>query len=1168
MKLKNKNESKTKIAMKKSLLKMSLILGAFLWSTFLNAQADPNFTQVDTENQTVTITNFGNGPIDLDGYWLCLGSGTYRQIGTTNVTIEDGDINLAPNQTVTLGYDQLQIPSGGLGLFTTNSFGSSDPDIFVDFVQWGAGNTQRAAQAVTAGRWDDATDFIQQGSPYFTDNTGGNSTAWNFTEEVEVTEFVAILSGVQENPVVFTAASGMINATLTGNELIVSGSFEGLQGELYTPAAGGDHIHRAIAGRNGGIELQLTAVLSDGDTAGVYNAEDNTFILTDDQVAAINAREFYINIHSSVFTGGELRGQLLPVSDTFYQATLLGSNEVPSINTIASGNMVFELEGDQLTVSGSFDDLSSEIRIDLANGAHIHDGFAGRNGEVLFPLNPTYDEDNQGAIIETVNNTFTLNEDQIAQISENGFYINIHSVNFPAGELRGQILPIAAAALRAELTGFQEVPSISSEASGRAYITYDGGNSFSVGGTFNNLSGDLFTEAAGGIHLHIGSAGINGPIEFVITPDVAADNRNAIIRPSENTFTLNETQLEALLSSGASRRFYINIHSETFQAGELRGQVLPLAQSYFGANLSGQNEIPQPVTSTGIGNIQLELTNDQLVVTGGFSNLSSDFDSSEAVAGGAHLHLGDAASTGGIDIILNTVVDDDLRGGVFLPGQNRFTITEEQRNALLNGDFYVNLHTVDNAAGELRGQLLRDDNAFPIATTITSPANGNINIVDDSSIPYIITWDASTDPNGDLVVYTYQLSTDADFTDILINTNVGTALEYNVENSVVFNAIIDAPVNALLYQRVLASDGSVSTPSIAQTTTLNCIAEGGTISIDIDATNEAGGDTTLIIDEQTASICLDGRADPIVVQRSGNAESLSFLYVVTDDNDVILNITDTNVIDLDAAGNGTCRIWGWSYRGTPDNGAGFIGESIFDLDAQDCSDISDNFVTVIREEALGGTISIDIDATDDANNTTIIDDEQNATILVGDGIPNPIVVQRSGNAESLSFLYVITDDNDVILNITDTNEINLESVAPGTCRIWGWSYRGTPENGAGFIGESIFELDAQDCSDISDDFVTVVRQDELLATDDFQELSIDINVFPNPATNFFQVEAAGTSNALQIDVYDVSGRLVIQNNVDTTNARVDISSLKDGLYLVNVVDTQTGQGSVIRIVKR
>ena len=251
----------------------------------------------------------------------------------------------------------------------------------------------------------------------------------------------------------------------------------------------------------------------------------------------------------------------------------------------------------------------------------------------------------------------------------------------------------------------------------------------------------------------------------------------------------------------------------------------------------------------------------------------------------------------------------------------------------------------------------------------------------------------------------------------------------------------------------------------------------------------------------------------------------------------------------------------------PENGDIFIGDPLQALEDANCSDVSDNFVTVTRTIPEAGTISIDIEATDDAEGTTIIDDEQNATILAGDGIPNPIVVQRAGNEENLSFLYVITDDNNIILNITDTNVIDLEGVEPGTCRIWGWSYRGVPENGDIFIGDPLQALEDADCSDVSDNFVTVVRGD-VLATNDLQGQRIEINVFPNPATNFLQIEAIGTSNDLQIEVYDVSGRLVIQNNIDNTNARVNISSLNSGLYLINVVDNQTGQNTVRRIIKR
>jgi len=65
----------------------------------------------------------------------------------------------------------------GLSLFSTNSFGSSDPAILLDFVQWGAGNQPRSGQAVNAGRWDDATQFIDCPAPYAT-TTGGNVESW------------------------------------------------------------------------------------------------------------------------------------------------------------------------------------------------------------------------------------------------------------------------------------------------------------------------------------------------------------------------------------------------------------------------------------------------------------------------------------------------------------------------------------------------------------------------------------------------------------------------------------------------------------------------------------------------------------------------------------------------------------------------------------------------------------------------------------------------------------------------------------------------------------------------------------------------------------------------------------------------------------------------------
>ncbi len=628
------------------------------------------------------------------------------------------------------------------------------------------------------------------------------------------TDFTATLSGTQENPVALTTAYGEVNATLSGSTLTVTGSFSGLTSDFDATVAGGAHIHKAVAGRNGGVELLLTTTISGDLRSGTYEAIDNTFTLTSDQIAAINAREFYVNIHTVDFPGGELRGQILPSSDTYLQANLSGSNEVPSISTEASGNLVFELEGDVLTASGSFDNLSGEVAVSIAGGAHIHDAVAGRNGGVIFVLDLTLDADNRGAIIEASKNAFTLDAAQKAALLADGNYINVHSTTFMSGELRGQITPISSAVFRSELTGAQQVPAINSTATGRLVLTHDGLGNVTVSGSFNNLLGDLNTAIAGGIHLHSGMAGTNAGVDFVLTPTLSADNRSAVLAPADNTFAFSSAQIETLLKRG----YYVNVHSLEFPSGELRGQVLPIANTYLGTNLLGVNEV-QPISSPAVGNVQFEITGDQLVVTGGFSGLDGDFDAS--VAGGSHLHLADASGNGGVTILLNATVDADLKGGVYNVADNTFTIDASQKASLLSGGVYVNIHTTTNGAGELRGQVLRDDNAFPTATSIASPADdASLTINDDATTPFQVTWDAATDANNDLVVYTFQLATDEAFTNLLVNNKVS-GLSFDTDNAAVNTILEDAGVaigeSIMLYHRVLASDGSVSTASTALT---------------------------------------------------------------------------------------------------------------------------------------------------------------------------------------------------------------------------------------------------------------------------------------------------------------------------------------------------------------
>lgn len=346
-------------------------------------------------------------------------------------------------------------------------------------------------------------------------------------------------------------------------------------------------------------------------------------------------------------------------------------------------------------------------------------------------------------------------------------------------------------------------------------------------------------------------------------------------------------------------------------------------------------------------------------------------------------------------------------------------------------------------------------------------------------------------------------------------------------------------------------------------------ADAGIIGIDVDATNTLNVNGTTSIDSEfQATICVDGRPDPIAVFHDTQTEGLTYSYVITDAvTNIILGITNSNEISLDGAGAGTCQIWGWNYSGL-NGGADFIGGPLQDLRDEDCSDVSDQAITVIREEADGGDVAIDIANTDSAGDTTIIADETNVTIQVNDGIANPIVVQHENpGAENLSYRYVITDaETGLILNVVNSTVIDLEGAGVGVCEIWGWSYRGVPGNGLDQIGEPLSALDDLDCSDISNNAITVNRSETLSIAD--QALEMSISLYPNPAVDFVNITVAQSSQELSVTVYDLLGKRVKVQGSNEGQMRIDVSDLQSGMYLLEVIDTTNNARVVERLMKR
>ncbi|HBQ61445.1 MAG TPA: hypothetical protein DD671_18010, partial [Balneolaceae bacterium] len=55
-------------------------------------------------------------------------------------------------------------------------------------------------------------------------------------------------------------------------------------------------------------------------------------------------------------------------AQTTLEAQLSGSNQVPAITSMANGMVTATLDGNELTVEGSFEGLSSPVATDIAGG--------------------------------------------------------------------------------------------------------------------------------------------------------------------------------------------------------------------------------------------------------------------------------------------------------------------------------------------------------------------------------------------------------------------------------------------------------------------------------------------------------------------------------------------------------------------------------------------------------------------------------------------------------------------------------------------------------------------------------------------------------------------------------------------------------------------------------
>ncbi|HVQ32216.1 MAG TPA: CHRD domain-containing protein [Vicinamibacteria bacterium] len=122
---------------------------------------------------------------------------------------------------------------------------------------------------------------------------------------------------------------------------------------------------------------------------------------------------------------------------TLFHAALSAANEVPARDTGANGAAGFTVDGDRVLYSIEANQIGNITM------SHIHSGAEGVNGPVRVFLfrGPTTGTVN-GRLVEgsftAADVTGISFEELLAEMQAGTAYVNVHTTQFPAGEMRGQ----------------------------------------------------------------------------------------------------------------------------------------------------------------------------------------------------------------------------------------------------------------------------------------------------------------------------------------------------------------------------------------------------------------------------------------------------------------------------------------------------------------------------------------------------------------------------------------------------------------------------------------------------------------------------------------------------------------------------------------------------------
>ncbi len=311
-------------------------------------------------------------------------------------------------------------------------------------------------------------------------------------------------------------------------------------------AATAVELRRGFAMESGPVELAF-----EEDDSGVWSVPADT-ALSRDMLDALARGELYLLVVTADHPGGAVRGQLLMDGVAVAFFPLSGAQEVPSVDTTATGSGAITLYDGERTLAVHV--VTRDLRAPVAS--HVHRALAGTNGPVVFELSRDPDDETHWFVEDT-----PLAAADLDDLDSGRFYVNVHTENNPGGELRAQLPGTGVGVVFTALTGDDVVPPADVDAG--AILATTVGARERVATFHLNLRG---LENATRASIRQAPLMQNGPVAVALEQDVENFGHWFAL-----DVTLTESEYQALQNQG----LYAQVDTVALPGGALRGQLQP-----------------------------------------------------------------------------------------------------------------------------------------------------------------------------------------------------------------------------------------------------------------------------------------------------------------------------------------------------------------------------------------------------------------------------------------------------------------------------------------------------------------------------------------------------------------------------------------------------------------